>query len=58
MNFWDYAIIIALAVILFFVIRYLIKRKKKGGSLTCSSCSKNCIYRNTEYSCDKKAEKK
>ncbi|MBQ0097957.1 MAG: FeoB-associated Cys-rich membrane protein [Oscillospiraceae bacterium] len=40
MNIFDYIIILVLAVLVFFAVRYIVKRKKDGKCVGCS-CS-NC----------------
>jgi len=39
MNLFDYLIILAVALLLFFAVRYLRRVKKQGGCAGCSGCS-------------------
>lgn len=42
MNPADVIILAALAVILFFIFRFLHRSKKKGGCVGCSGCCSSC----------------
>ena len=42
MSFADIIILAAVAAGLFFAVRNMVRRKKKGGCIGCSGCSGNC----------------
>lgn len=39
MRIWDYLVLLAVATAVFFAVRAIVKRRKKGG---CAGCSGNC----------------
>jgi len=51
MSIWDYLILAAVAAAVFFAVRWIVRRRKKGG---CVGCSGNCSACNL-YSLEKQA---
>jgi hypothetical protein len=59
MIIWDYLVLLAIATAVFFAVRAIVKRRKKGGCVGCSgNCSACSLYSPEKQGdeCKKKTE--